>query len=148
VETRGGARRRGYDSAWDKAAAIFKARHPWCRGCAALGQRRTTEVVDHVEPHKGDQIKFWMTSMWQPACRWHHDVIKPRLERMFADGEISRSDLWLDSAAAQRLARRHPAKLTIGEDGWPVDPEGEGGRKSGGQGAPDRQGHSDAKSRN
>lgn len=118
-DRRGNARSRGYTTAWDKSATSFKAKHPHCLGCRALGRVAATEVVDHVEPHKGDQAKFWNTSMWQPSCRWHHDVIKPKLERMFADGDVGIAELWLDSAAAQRLSRQRPPRQTIGADGWP-----------------------------
>ncbi|GAB5505799.1 MAG: hypothetical protein Rhirs2KO_09620 [Rhizobiaceae bacterium] len=120
-DRRGNARQRGYNTRWDKASATFKLRHPHCLGCSAMGRMVATEVPDHVEPHKGDQKKFWNTAMWQPACRWHHDVIKPRLERMFAEGEIEVDQLWLDSETAQRLSRQFPRKSTFGLDGWPVD---------------------------
>ncbi len=57
--------------------------------------------------------------MWQPCCRWHHDVVKKRLELMFDSGEIGVADLWLDSRAAQRLTRRlQPRRLDA--DGWPM----------------------------
>jgi hypothetical protein len=62
-----------------------------------------TQVTDHVEPHKGDMIKFWNAKRWQPACCWHHDVVKQKLEQMYARGEISVDDLWLNSAVAIRL---------------------------------------------
>lgn len=117
---RGGARVRGYTPRWDKAAATFKARHPYCLGCAAIGKQVATEVVDHVEPHKGDQVKFWNTAQWQPSCRWHHDVIKPRLERMVEQGDLVVTDLWLNSNAAIAMSRRYPAQQDIGVDGWPV----------------------------
>ncbi len=116
---RGSARQRGYTTRWDKACATFKQRHPYCLGCQALGKRMATQVVDHVEPHKGDQAKFWNTAMWQPACVWHHEVIKKRLERMFEQGEIGISELWLNSAMAIALGRKHPARQAVGADGWP-----------------------------
>jgi 5-methylcytosine-specific restriction protein A len=103
--SRPGARARGYDGKWDLAAAEFKASHPYCRGCLAFGIQRRTEVVDHVDPHRGDHAKFWNASQWQAACRWHHDKIKKRLEAAFERGEIGVSDLWLDSAIAIDFAR-------------------------------------------
>ena len=118
-EDRGSARQRGYNTRWDKAVATFKDRHRLCLGCQAVGEKRATEVVDHVEPHKGDQTKFWNTSMWQPACRHCHDVIKKMLERMFEAGEAKIADLWLNSALAISLRRRHKPAMTIGTDGWP-----------------------------
>jgi 5-methylcytosine-specific restriction protein A len=96
---------RGYDGARVKAARVFKAVHPHCLGCKAVGLIVATQVVDHVEPHKGDRVKFWNQARWQPACRWHHDRIKPRLEGMFACGSIGIDQLWLDSATAIGMTR-------------------------------------------
>jgi len=59
-------RKRGYTTRWDKAAANFRRQHPYCLGCQAIGRVMPTELVDHVEPHKGDQSKFWSTALWQP----------------------------------------------------------------------------------
>lgn len=119
-EQRGSARYRGYDTRWDKNVETFKQHNPWCLGCAAIGKRTPTDLVDHVEPHKGDQTKFWNTAMWQPSCRWHHDVIKRALERSFEVGELTVADLWLNSKAAIAMSRRRPAKPIIGADGWPA----------------------------
>jgi 5-methylcytosine-specific restriction enzyme A len=112
-------RQRGYDTRWDKAAAAFKAQHPLCLGCQAIGQVKAASVVDHVEPHKGDMIKFWDASMWQTSCAWHHDVVKQALEQQYERGTLSLSDLWLNSQAAIKLSRKRQAKA-IGVDGWPV----------------------------
>ncbi|MCW2086713.1 UNVERIFIED_ORG: capsule polysaccharide modification protein KpsS [Bradyrhizobium japonicum] len=68
-----------------------------------MGLVTPTEVADHVEPHRGDMVKFWNRAMWQGACRWHHDVIKQKLEAMHAKGEVVVADLWLDSQVAVRL---------------------------------------------
>jgi 5-methylcytosine-specific restriction protein A len=29
-------------------------------------------VVDHIQPHKGDYVKFWDVLNWQPLCRACH----------------------------------------------------------------------------
>lgn len=100
---RGSARKRGYVGQWDLASAVFKRKHPLCLGCEAVGRVVATEVTDHVEPHRGDMAKFWNGELWQPACRWHHDVVKQKLEALFDRGEILVADLWLDSAIARRL---------------------------------------------
>jgi 5-methylcytosine-specific restriction enzyme A len=101
---RGSARARGYNAAWDNASRGFKRRHPLCPACEAVGIIACTEVVDHVEPHEGDTRKFWDKTMWQPACRWHHDVVKQVLERMWKRGEVGLDDLWLTSPTALSLA--------------------------------------------
>lgn len=105
-ERRGSAAERGYTHRWSKAAATFRSRHPLCLGCEAAGMVEPTALVDHVEPHRGDSSKFWNTAKWQPSCRWHHDVVKQRLELMWERGEINEAGLWLDSPVALALAER------------------------------------------
>lgn len=97
------SRERGYTAAWDKASKRFLADNPLCRGC-----RRDVPatVTDHVVPHKGDAARFWDQSNWQPACGWHHDVVKQALERLFEAGVVTADDLWLDSPRAREVARR------------------------------------------
>ena|ERR1700680_2868689 len=113
------ARARGYSPTWDKAAATFKRHNPLCLGCRALGKSVPTELVDHVEPHKGDVTKFWNVFNWQPSCRWHHDVIKPRLEALFFEGTLKRSDLWLNSTFSINLSRQYPGIVGVNPEGWP-----------------------------
>jgi hypothetical protein len=100
---RGSARARGYTAQWDKASKQHLQLHPLCVGCAAIGETVVATLVDHVEPHKGDLNKFWNANLWQSSCRWHHDVIKQRLEAMAERGEIGIMDLWLNSSTAIEL---------------------------------------------
>lgn len=103
---RGSARARGYDSAWDRASIGFLAHNPVCLACAAAGLSIASKVTDHVIPHKGDRAIFWDRSHWQPACQWHHDAVKQRLEQLYASGAISSADLWLTSPFALALAAK------------------------------------------
>jgi 5-methylcytosine-specific restriction protein A len=118
-DNRASARARLYTARWDRAAQAFKARRPLCLGCEARGEVTPTAVVDHVIPHKGDAVLFWSRELWQPACRFDHDVVKQRLELMYARGAIVAADLWLDSSVAIALAKQQRA--SIGDDGWPVE---------------------------
>lgn len=102
---RGSARERGYSRAWDKASAGWRRLYPLCLGCAALGEVALCEVVDHIVPHKGDYALFWDSSNWQPACRWHHDVVKQALEGAWARGACTVADLRLDSPRAVAVSR-------------------------------------------
>lgn len=102
---RGTAQQRGYDSRWEKAAAAYKRDHPCCTGCRAVGKVEKTAVVDHILPHKGNPHLMWNVRNWQPACRFHHDVVKQRLEKLFDRGKIQPIDLKLDSLIAIRLTR-------------------------------------------
>lgn len=119
-DRRGNSRQRGYTVQWEHAARAFKVEHPLCRGCLAVGRYVAAELVDHVVPHRGNQDKFWDRSKWQSSCRWHHDVIKSRLERMFDEGLIAEAELWLDSDTAKRLSTKSRERRTIGADGWPT----------------------------
>jgi 5-methylcytosine-specific restriction enzyme A len=118
MKNRQQANKRGYDGRWFKARAAFLQRNPRCITCVALGQSDAAVVVDHVVPHRGDQTVFWNSSMWQPACEFHHRAIKSRLELMFDAGEIAETDLRLNSAAALKLARTYPKPIGVDADGW------------------------------
>ena len=48
-------------------------REPWCRECAKRGIRTRATVVDHVEPHQGDWIRFTDRGNLQSLCKHHHD---------------------------------------------------------------------------
>lgn len=97
---RGGARARGYDARWDEVVARERARRPHCLGCQAIGRTVSTELVDHIVPHKGNKALFWDPGNRQPSCRPHHDIVKQKLERMYAEGKLTPDDLRLDSKIA------------------------------------------------
>ena len=48
-------------------------REPFCRVCGMSGIRTPAEVVDHVQPHKGDWNLFTDASNLQSLCKYHHD---------------------------------------------------------------------------
>lgn len=105
--SRGSARQRGYTTRWDKASRGFLAKNDVCPACEAAGfELEASKVTDHIIPHKGDQQLFWDRENWQPCCRWHHDVVKQQLERMYQQGSVRASDLLLTSAFALDLAAR------------------------------------------
>lgn len=66
--------------------------------CHADGFTKAAVEVDHIEPHKGSAALFWDIENWQGLCRYHHRVIKARMER----GDPRRG---------------------VGTDGLPLDPE-------------------------
>lgn len=105
-QRRGSARERGYDRRWDVNARAYREAHPLCLGCEALGDVRATEICDHIIPHKGDTKLFTDPKNRQPACGWHHDVVKQQLERMYEQGIITAQDLRLDSVVAVALTRK------------------------------------------
>jgi len=100
---RGSARDRGYDVRWDVAAKAFRTTHPLCLGCQAIGRVEAASVTDHVIPHRGDMVTFWDRAWWQPACGWHHSVVKQQLEALYDQHKATKSDLWLNSKKAIEL---------------------------------------------
>lgn len=72
---------RGYGSAWQRARKKFLMHQPLCVMCSAEGRTTAAEVVDHIQPHRGDRALFWDSTNWQSLCKQHHDSDKARLER-------------------------------------------------------------------
>lgn len=62
------AQDRGYNWAWQKASKAFLRRHPLCAECRRRGELTPARVVDHVVPHRGDQVLFWDEGNWQGLC--------------------------------------------------------------------------------
>lgn len=62
---------------WYKLARWLRIRdkqladEPLCRMCLAEGRVTPATVCDHVEPHRGDPIKFW-AGPFQSLCGSHH----------------------------------------------------------------------------
>jgi 5-methylcytosine-specific restriction endonuclease McrA len=90
---------RGYDYRWQKERKAFLTQHPFCVEClkdacvsattkAAIVIECSTRgiatpwanVVDHIEPHRGDQSLFWDQRNWQSLCTTHHSRDKQRIE--------------------------------------------------------------------
>lgn len=80
-DSRRTAAQRGYGSRWQKARHTFLCEHPLCVMCEAQGRLEPATVVDHIQPHKGDQRLFWDSSNWQALCKQCHDSDKQRLEK-------------------------------------------------------------------
>jgi len=75
-----GATARGYNYKWEKARERFLSANPLCCYCQRKGLITAASVVDHIEPHRGDQSLFWNESNWQPLCKPCHDSTKAKEE--------------------------------------------------------------------
>ena len=71
---------RGYGYKWQKARAKFLDEHPLCRYCEREGRITAATVVDHIQPHRGNQELFWDKKNWQSLCARHHNSDKAREE--------------------------------------------------------------------
>jgi len=61
--------------------AAFLMAHPLCVMCRKAGHVRIATVVDHIKPHKGDEVLFWDMRNWQSLCETHHNASKQREEK-------------------------------------------------------------------
>lgn len=73
--------KRLYGRRWGKARAAHLATNPLCVMCQDEGHIRAADVVDHIEPHRGDPAKFWNPLNWQSLCKHHHDSTKQAMEK-------------------------------------------------------------------
>jgi 5-methylcytosine-specific restriction endonuclease McrA len=82
---------------WSALRMQQLTRVPLCERCRKRKKLTPATVVHHVEPHRGDPVKFFNPANLESSCAPCHD------------GE-AQSD--------ERLAHRQ-----IGDDGWPVSPD-------------------------
>lgn len=71
---------RGYGARWQRARKRHLQAHPLCVMCQAQGRVTAATVVDHKEPHRGDDRLFWDETNWQSLCAHHHSSTKQRQE--------------------------------------------------------------------
>ena len=53
---------------------------PLCRMCTSKGRVTEATVCDHIEPHRGDLVKFY-AGPFQSLCQSCHSSDKQRMER-------------------------------------------------------------------
>lgn len=57
------------------------SKHPLCALCERLGKVTQAKVVDHVEPHRGNEELFFDPDNLQSLCKTCHDGAKQQLEK-------------------------------------------------------------------
>ena len=70
---RGTAASRGYGGRWEKARRTFLLQNPLCAECARQGRTTMADLVDHIQPAKGNQELFWEPENWQALCTACHN---------------------------------------------------------------------------
>ncbi len=75
------ASERGYNSRWRKARDVYLKANPLCVMCLDQNKVEAATVVNHIKPHKGDQVLFWDKSNWQAVCKLHHDSAIQKQEK-------------------------------------------------------------------
>ena len=57
---------------WRRERLVFLKKHPLCCECERDGIISAAAVVDHVDPHRGDETVFWDDTRWQALCTSCH----------------------------------------------------------------------------
>ncbi|MDR3495307.1 MAG: HNH endonuclease [Ancalomicrobiaceae bacterium] len=84
-----------YTPRWKEIRRRQLQSEPNCRMCAKAGKTVRAAVCDHVDPHRGDEAKFW-AGPFQSLCETHHSV-------------------------AKQIEETRGYSTEVGVDGWPVD---------------------------
>jgi hypothetical protein len=84
---------------WQRLRGHQLREHPLCAFCLGQGRIVPATVADHIEPHKGDPNKFFLSEL-QSLCKPCHDSRKH-----FVDLNGYAPDIGLDGWP---LDRQHP----------------------------------------
>jgi len=57
---------------WRTERMAFLRAHPLCSECRRHDVIRPATVVDHIDPHRGDEAVFWDRTRWQALCASCH----------------------------------------------------------------------------
>lgn len=69
---------RMYDHVWEQYRATFLKHNPTCYACGSK-----SSVVDHLTPHKGDEILFKKTDNHIPLCNKCHNTVTSMFDRKY-----------------------------------------------------------------
>lgn len=64
---------RGYTAKWRRERAIYLLDNPLCVLHLSKGRTVAATIIDHIEPHKGNDELFWDQGNWQALCKPCHD---------------------------------------------------------------------------
>jgi hypothetical protein len=64
---------------WRKIRKQHMTEYPLCVMCEQDGKVELARICDHIEPHKGDEDRFY-GGPFQSLCKTHHDSTKKRNE--------------------------------------------------------------------
>lgn len=67
------------DRKWRARRDAQLRKEPLCRYCEKRGLIVEATIADHIEPHRGDRVKFWRGPL-QSLCGPCHSSVKQREE--------------------------------------------------------------------
>lgn len=59
---------------WKGLRRLILLAHPLCQICEAEGRVCASTDVDHITPHRGDLVLFWLLTNLQALCHSCHSV--------------------------------------------------------------------------
>ena len=69
------------DRKWQRLRLRHLREHPLCVMCHRLGRVTAASVVDHIVPHRGDDVLFWDADNLQSLCPHCHSAVKQAEEK-------------------------------------------------------------------
>jgi 5-methylcytosine-specific restriction protein A len=82
--------------AWRRRSELQRRLYPLCALCLQRGVTREAQLADHIEPVKGDWLRFRLGKL-QSLCGSCH-------------------------SSAKAYEERRGYRFDVGPDGWPTDP--------------------------
>ena len=75
-------RKRLYSTkAWHSLRAAQLREQPLCKYCMDTGKVQAANIVDHIQPHRGDEGLFYDPNNLQSLCKTCHDSTKQQYEK-------------------------------------------------------------------
>lgn len=90
-------RERGYTTTWSRLSRQWRKLHPLCVYCERMGKITPAEVVDHIEPLKGDMTRLLDATNLQSLCKTCHDSVKQSEEKQGYLRGASKDGIPIDS---------------------------------------------------
>lgn len=88
AKARGKTAERGYGGAWQRFRLAWLADHPLCRECEEKDLVVEATDVDHIIPHRGDPVRFWL-GPFQSLCGSCHGRKSAREGQALAQGKAA-----------------------------------------------------------
>ena len=79
---------------WQKIRKAHITEHPLCEMCLQQGKTTLARVVDHITPHRGNEVLFY-SGPFQSLCYPHHNSTKQKMEKreIVIGGDVSGNPL-------------------------------------------------------
>lgn len=111
-----GKRNSLYGRKWRKRRAQFLSENLYCSMCKKTGKTTLATVVDHIQPHRGDELLFWDQNNWQGLCSHHHNSSKA-IEEIRGYSDLLSADGWpVDPAHPANSGQTHVSGKAMPDD--------------------------------